>query len=71
MKNKAKRILKPEHVVEVMNKNIMIGRDQAANGKPKEFLFNPFLNDHIVKMDGEIIDAGQDLEALLNTYNEL
>lgn len=63
--------LEIQHCEQTMNQELMIGRDNARDGKRKQFGFHVWLNEYRVTHDGVIIDSGQAIEELLEVYNEL
>lgn len=78
MKNDKKIVLNFGHCAEVLDKEIMIGRDTTVDGKRKQFTFNPWLNEYSVWVASDTekgysvcVDGGQAVEELLKVYNEL
>lgn len=64
-----------KHCEEVLNQRLLIGSDKARDGKRKRFYFHVWLNEYQVEHGSNgserIVDSGQAVEELLNTYNEL
>lgn len=63
--------LSEKHCKDVLDREIMIGRDAAKDGKRKQFGFNAWRNEYYVTHDNVIVDCGQAVEELLCVYNEL
>lgn len=66
-----KLMLEPRHAQVVLSKDIVIGSSHSRDGKQKQFTFNPWVNEYRVYYDGNIIDAGQAIEELMDVYNDL
>lgn len=63
--------LEPAHCEQVLRLDIEIGSGQSADGKRKQFVFNPWANEYRILRDGKELEAGQAIEELLDAYNEL
>lgn len=67
--------LTTKHCEEVMNKRLLIGSDRAKDGQRKRFYFHVWLNEYQVELgqheSAEILDSGQAVEELLETYNAI
>lgn len=63
--------LEPKHVKEVMETDVKIGVSSTRFGNAKIFAYNPQAGEFRVYYNGKYREGGQDLEALLELYNEL
>ena len=64
------------HVHQIMCLDIMIGSAPVGIWTPnksskKKFCFNPQENEFRIYLDGKYLTGGQDIEALLEEYNNL
>lgn len=60
-----------QHCKEVMSKALLIGSDNAWDGRRKLFLFDVWENEYQVVHGLKVIDSGQAVEELLSVYNDL
>ncbi len=60
-----------DHCMEVLDQRLLIGSDKTRREKRKRFYFHVKLNEYQICVDGEIVESGQALEELLETYNNL
>lgn len=67
-KNKDGLDLTIEHIAEILKKDLVIGSDTETQ---KKFVFNPWRNEYAIYVKGEYLTGGQDIESLLNEYNEI
>jgi len=63
--------LTQEHCAQSLDMEILIGSDRARDKRRKQFKFHIWLNEYRVYRGGNLIESGQALEELLETYNKL
>lgn len=60
-----------DQVKETLSQELIIGTGHTHAGDHKRFTFNPQQNEYTITVAGKYHSGGQDIEALLNEYNEL
>jgi len=65
-------VLNMAHCEESLDTEILIGNDRSRiDGVNVKFTFNPWKNEYSVWRKGNVIEAGQVVEDLLDIYNNL